>query len=140
MSAHAAPPSPAVMPSLLVAAGGALGSVARYWVTVLVAQAVGDRFPWATVGINVLGSFAIGLFAGLTVPGGALTASSGARIFFMVGVCGGFTTFSSFSLQTLALARTGDWPATAANVLLSVVLCLLAVTVGHLIALRYAAS
>ena len=129
-----------MIPSLLVAAGGALGSVARYWVTVLVAQTMGDRFPWATIGINVLGSFAIGLFAGLTMPGGGVTASSGTRIFFMVGVCGGFTTFSSFSLQTLALARTGDWSAAAANVLLSVVLCLVAVTLGHLIALRYTAS
>lgn len=138
ISAHAFEPLPDVIPSLLVAAGGALGSVARYWATVLVAQALGERFPWATVGINVLGSFAIGLFAGLTAPGGAVAASNEARLFFTVGVCGGFTTFSSFSLQTVSLARGGNWPAAAANVLLSVAACLLAVTFGHLLAVRHA--
>ncbi len=125
-----------MIPSLLVALGGALGSVGRYWATVLVSHALGERFPWATIGINVLGSFAIGLFATLTTPGGAVAASNEVRVFFMTGVCGGFTTFSSFSLQTLTLARAGGWLAAAANVLLSVAPCLLAVALGHLLALR----
>ena len=125
-----------LIPSLLVAVGGALGSVGRYWVTVVVNQAFGERLPWATMGINVLGSFAIGLFAALTAPTGAVPASFAARTFFMVGVCGGFTTFSSFSLQTLDLARRGEWLSASANVLLSVALCLLAVGLGHLSAVR----
>lgn len=127
---------PHVIATLFVAAGGALGSVARYWTTLLVVQVLGEQFPWATIAVNVWGSFAIGLFAGLTAPGG-LAASNEARLFFAVGICGGFTTFSSFSLQTLSLARTGNWPAVCANVLFSVALCLFAVTVGYLVALRY---
>lgn len=135
MSAHDAEPAPTVIPSLLVALGGALGSLGRYWITLLATPLLGERLPWATIAINVLGSFAIGLFATLTAPGGVAPASAEARLFFMVGVCGGFTTFSSFSLQTLALARAGAWLAAASNVVLSVALCLLAVALGHVLAL-----
>ncbi len=125
-----------MIPSLLVALGGALGSVGRYWATALATQVLGERLPWGTIGVNVLGSFAIGLFATLTGPGGAVPASAEARVFFMAGVCGGFTTFSSFSLQTLGLARSGAWLEAGANVLLSVGMCLLATALGHLSALR----
>jgi CrcB protein len=122
--------------TLLVALGGAVGSVGRYWTGVLAARAWGEAFPWGTLIINVLGSFIIGGFATLTLPDGALPASADMRVLVMVGFCGGYTTFSSFSLQTLALMRAGDWTGAVGNVLLSVVLCLLAVVAGHLLATR----
>ena len=116
---------------LWVAVGGALGSVARYWCSGVVANWFGESFPWGTIIVNVLGSFIIGLFATLTAPDGRLFVASEARVFVMVGLCGGYTTFSSFSLQTLNLAREGEWLGAGANVVLSVVLCLLAVWIGH---------
>ncbi len=116
--------------SLAVGAGGALGSLARYWLSVW-AQPLSQRLPWGTIGINVAGSFVIGLFATLTLTGGRLPAPDWARLFVMVGICGGFTTFSSFSLQTLELLRLGAWGRALANVALSVVLCLASVAAGH---------
>src|SRR5581483_11755185 len=95
---------------LWVGLGGALGSIARFWLGALVAELFGIRFPWGTILINVLGSFVIGFFAAFTGPGGRAIASFHARAFVMVGLCGGFTTFSSFSLQTLELARQSHWP------------------------------
>ena len=120
---------------LWVAIGGALGSIARYWCSGVVANWFGESFPWGTIIVNVLGSFVIGLFATLTAPDGRLFVASEARVFVMVGLCGGYTTFSSFSLQTLNLARDGEWLGAGANVVLSVVLCLLAVWLGHAAAL-----
>lgn len=119
---------------LLIALGGALGSVARFFVGGVVASRFGETFPWGTLVVNVAGSFAIGFFATLTGPEGRVFASGNARLFFMTGVCGGFTTFSSFSLQTLALAREGEWLRAGANTLGSVALCLVAVWLGHLAA------
>lgn len=116
-----------------VATGGALGSVGRYWLSGIVASRVGETFPWGTVLVNVTGSFLIGLLAALTEPEGRLLASPGFRLFFMVGVCGGYTTFSSFSLQTLNLLRDGDWQSAGGNVLLSVILCMLGVWGGYLL-------
>ncbi len=116
---------------LWIALGGALGSMARYACSSLAANAVGETFPWGTLIINVVGSFVIGFFATLTGPDGRLLVSPDARQFVMVGVCGGFTTFSSFSLQTLNLVRNGDMVGAGANVVASVVACLLAVWLGH---------
>ncbi len=116
---------------LWVALGGALGSVARYWMTNAVAALTGPRFPWGTIVINILGSFLIGLVAYLTTPVGRVPISFDIRAFVIAGICGGYTTFSSFSLQTLELARTGHWAQAGGNVLLSVVLCLLAVWAGY---------
>ena len=124
---------------LWVALGSALGGVARYQFGLIAARLWGESFPWGTVIINVLGSFVIGLFGTLTVADGVLPASPAMRVFVMVGLCGGFTTFSAFSLQTMLLAREGGWFGAAANVVLSVALCLLAVTVGHLSAGRLGA-
>jgi CrcB protein len=116
--------------TLWIALGGALGSVARYWIA-LWALPVSRSLPWGTIGINVVGSFAIGFFGTLTLANGRYPVPETARLFFMVGVCGGFTTFSSFSLQTLDLLR-GDAPGRAfVNVAVSVLLCLGAVAVGH---------
>jgi CrcB protein len=123
------------MTYLLIATGGALGSVARYWISGLVADRFGETFPYGTLVVNVTGSFLIGLFATLTASDGRWMVSPGLRTFFMVGICGGYTTFSSFSLQTLNLARDGEWLHAGFNVLGSVALCLLAVWLGHVAAL-----
>ena len=118
-----------------VAIGGALGSVGRYWFSGLVARHFGEIFPWGTLLVNVSGSFVIGLFATLSGPDGRwLVASWFRQQFFMLGVCGGYTTFSSFSLQTLNLMEEGEWLYAGANVLLSVFCCLIAVWLGHILA------
>ncbi len=113
-----------------VAVGGALGSAARYGSSLLVAGWTGETFPWGTLLINVVGSFVIGFFGMLTGPDGRILVSPDIRQFVMVGICGGFTTFSSFSLQTLNLMRDGDMLRAGANVVGSVVLCLIAVWLG----------
>ena len=121
--------------TLAVALGGAFGSVARYWVA-LWAAPLSRSLPWGTIGINVLGSFAIGFFGTLTLATGRFPVSDTGRLFFMVGVCGGFTTFSSFSLQTLDLLRAGAAGRALVNIGASVALCLLAVAAGHTAASR----
>jgi CrcB protein len=119
---------------LWIALGGALGSMARFWLAIAVAEKLGQQFPWGTILINIVGSFVIGFFATVTGPGGRMAASFNARAFVMVGICGGFTTFSAFSLQTLDLARDSRWLQAGGNIALSVVLCLLAVWAGHALA------
>ncbi len=119
---------------LWIAIGGALGSVGRYWCSGVVARLIGETFPFGTLIVNVLGSFVIGFFATLTGPDGRVFVGSTARQFVMVGICGGYTTFSSFSLQTLELARDGEWLDAGANVVASVVLCLIAVRLGYIAA------
>ena len=120
---------------LWVAIGSALGGVARYWCSGVAARLFGETFPWGTVVVNIVGSFVIGFFATLTGPDGRVYASSIVRQFVMLGICGGYTTFSSFSLQTLALARDGEWLYAGANVLLSVTLCLFAAWLGYVVAM-----
>jgi CrcB protein len=120
--------------SIAVALGGALGSLGRYWIAELFAALGIMAFPWATLFANVTGSFLIGVITTLTGPDGRLLVAPELRQFWMVGVCGGYTTFSSFSLQTLTLAQGGEWARAGLNVVLSVVLCLLAVWLGHLAA------
>jgi CrcB protein len=115
--------------SAWVAVGGALGSVARFWLALGVAALTGPRYPWGTLLINVLGSFVIGLFGALPA-GGRLALSPEVRIFVMVGLCGGFTTFSSFSLQTLDLLRSGASVAAMLYAIGSVMLCLAGVAAG----------
>src|SRR5215470_17223011 len=118
-----------------IAIGGALGSVARYWCSGVAARLIGETFPWGTLIVNVVGSFIIGFFATLTGPDGRVFASSTARQFVMIGICGGYTTFSSFSIQTLSLMQDGEWFGAGANIGLSVVCCLVAVWIGHLAAM-----
>jgi fluoride exporter len=113
-----------------VAIGGALGTTARYWLSGVVARSVGETFPWGTLVINVTGSFVIGFFGALTGPDGRLFVGSTARQFVMVGMCGGYTTFSSFSLQTLNLMNDGEWLQAGVNIGLSVLLCMIAVWAG----------
>jgi CrcB protein len=118
---------------LIVIVGGAIGTLARYLISVA-ALPLGQTLPWGTIGINILGSFVIGLFGTLTIAHGRFPVSENVRLFVMIGICGGFTTFSSFSLQTLDLLRGGSFGRAAINVVGSVVLCIGAVAVGHLIA------
>jgi CrcB protein len=115
---------------LAIAAGGALGTVARYFLSGVIADAFGQTFPWGTLIVNVSGSFVIGLFASLTGPDGRLLVSGMTRQFVMIGICGGYTTFSSFSIQTLNLANDGEWLYASANIAGSVVLCLIFVWIG----------
>jgi CrcB protein len=106
-----------------VALGGAIGSMARYACSVSALRWLGVGFPWGTLFVNVTGSFAIGLLAALVAADGRPLLGADARAFLLVGVLGGFTTFSSFSLETLTLARGGAIGAAALNVALSLVLC-----------------
>jgi CrcB protein len=117
-----------------IAVGSALGGVARYWCSGIAARLVGETFPWGTLIVNVVGSFIIGFFATLTGPDGRWFLGTTARQFVMVGFCGGYTTFSSFSIQTLNLMHDGEWQYVGLNITASVVMCLLAVWIGHVAA------
>jgi CrcB protein len=119
---------------LLVMLGGALGTGARYAISGLVAGAIGETFPWGTMVINITGSFIIGFVFTLTAPDGRLFVSTGTRQFIMTGFCGGYTTFSSFSLQTLNLLRNGEWGAAGGNIFGSVALCMAGVWLGSITA------
>lgn len=121
--------------ALAVMAGGALGSLLRHLIAAWVAVRFGETFPWGTLLVNVFGSFGIGIFAGLTTDGGMILAPPVLRTFVMVGIFGGFTTFSSFSLQTLSLVQDGEFLAAGGNILSSLILCLAAVWAGHTVAL-----
>jgi CrcB protein len=120
--------------ALWIFIGGGLGSLARWGASGLIANRFGQTFPWGTLVVNVTGSFVIGLFATATGPDGRWLARREFREFLMIGICGGYTTFSSFSLQTLTLAHDGQWFKAAANTVLSFVLCLIAVWLGHVFA------
>ncbi|MBY0509062.1 MAG: fluoride efflux transporter CrcB [Rhodospirillaceae bacterium] len=116
---------------LWIGLGGALGSMARHWSNGIVAVLAGVGFPWGTLVINVLGSFIIGVAATTMNVDGRFAAGTSAQQFVMVGLCGGYTTFSAFSLQTLALLRGEQWLHAAGNVVLSVTLCMIAVWAGY---------
>ena len=119
--------------ALWIFIGGGLGSLARWGASGWIANTIGQTFPWGTLVVNVSGSFFIGLFAAATGPEGRWMAPATFRQFFMLGICGGYTTFSSFSLQTLTLAEDGQWFRAGANSVLSLVLCLVGVWLGHLL-------
>jgi CrcB protein len=121
---------------LWVAIGGALGSVARFWLNGMISSTrFGETFPWGTLAINVSGSFVIGVIGAFVIPEGRMDSQSRAFAtqFLMIGICGGYTTFSSFSLQTLNLLRDREWLYAGGNVVLSVVLCLVAVWLGWML-------
>lgn len=115
---------------LYVALGGALGTIARFVVSGLVAASFGETFPWGTLTVNMAGSFLIGFVATLTAPDGRLFVGGTTRQFVMTGFCGGFTTFSSFSLQTLNLIQDGEYLYAGGNVVGSVTLCMIFVWLG----------
>jgi fluoride exporter len=120
--------------ALLIAAGGALGSLARWWVSLAVTQALGPAFPWGTLLANVSGCLLIGFVAGWAGPQGRLLESGVARSFVMVGFCGGYTTFSAFGLQTVEMLQAGDVARAGANVAASLVLCVFATWLGYAVA------
>jgi CrcB protein len=120
--------------ALLVAIGGALGSLARWWVSLAIARSLGPAFPWGTLLANVSGCFVIGFVAGWSNGNGRLVESDAARNFAMVGFCGGYTTFSAFSLQTVEMLQAGDLARAGANVAASLVLCLVATWAGYALA------
>jgi CrcB protein len=120
------------MTYLWIALGSALGGMARYGCSGLTARWLGAAFPWGTMIVNVTGSLLIGFLATLLAPDGRLLAPPDLRAFLMIGILGGFTTFSSFSLETLNLARDGEWLWAGVNIALSITACLVAVWLGHL--------
>ncbi len=124
---------------LIIMLGGALGTLARYLLS-LWALPISRDLPWGTILINVSGSFLIGLFGTLTLASGRVPVSENLRLFVMIGICGGFTTFSSFSLQTLDLLHSGAVIRASLNITLSVVLCVGAVAPGHVVAERFAGT
>src|SRR5215469_8328673 len=126
------------MTYLWIAVGSALGGVLRYAITRATLN-IDIGFPYGTVLINILGSFVIGFFGTLTLHGDRFAVSDEIRLFVMVGICGGFTTFSSFSLQTFDLVRAGAWGRALANITASVVLCFFSVAAGHMLAHRLVA-
>lgn len=119
---------------LWIAIGSAAGGIARFWASGVVARLIGETFPWGTMVVNVVGSFIIGFVATLTAPDGRMFIGSTMRLAILTGFCGGFTTFSSFSLQTLSLINDGEYIQAGANIGLSVVLCLAAVWAGSAVA------
>jgi len=120
--------------TLFVAAGGAIGSVARFWLNELSLKLYGGDFPWGTIIANISGSLLIGVVAALPAFG---ERDLLARQFLMVGIMGGYTTFSSFSLQTLTMLQHGHLAKAAANVAGSVALCLIAVWAGYALAASF---
>lgn len=129
-------PGEALLLYAAVAAGGALGALARYLCSVALVALLGPTFPWGTLTVNVLGSFLIGLYASLSEPEGRLLASPAQRQFVMAGFCGGFTTFSIFSLETLLLVDRRAFDLAGIYVAVSVALWLISVWIGYWIGAR----
>jgi len=117
-----------------VALGAAFGGIFRYWCYGWAARLAGETFPWGTLLVNVVGSTFIGWFASATGPEGRMLAPVSMRLFVMTGICGGYTTFSTFSLETLRLMQDGEWLQAGANIAWSLVLCLAGVWAGHALA------
>jgi fluoride exporter len=116
--------------------GSIVGAVARFLVSVLFVSQFGDRFPWGTLFVNVTGSFAIGFYGALTGPDGRLFVSARQRLFVMVGFCGGYTTFSAFSLETLRLVQSGKVQTAFVYLLVSAITWIAGVWIGHALAAR----
>jgi fluoride exporter len=119
-----------------VALGSIVGAVARFLVSVLFVSQFGDGFPWGTLFVNVTGSFVIGFYAALTGPDGRLFVSARQRLFVMVGICGGYTTFSAFSLETLRFVQSGNAHTALIYLLVSAVTWIASVWLGHALAAR----
>jgi CrcB protein len=116
---------------LWIGLGSAIGGMARYWSFGMMARMAGETFPYGTLTVNIVGSLVIGFIMAVTGDQGRLLVSPAVRQFVMPGLCGGFTTFSTFSLETLLLARDGQWSRAGVNIAASVALCLAGVWAGH---------
>lgn len=114
-----------------VALGAALGGILRYWCSGAAARLGAEPFPWGTLFVNVSGSAFIGFYAAFTGPDGRLLVQPQTRLFVITGICGGFTTFSTFSLETLRLIQDRQWAYASLNIAGSLALCLLGVWLGH---------
>ena len=125
---------PTLTTTLAIMLGGAFGTGLRLWLSALLAMKYGETFPVGTLAVNVLGSFVISFFAGLAGPDGPFLVSALTRQVVMIGVLGGFTTFSSLSFQTLNLLNDSQWARAGANVGLSFALCMVAVWLGQIAA------
>lgn len=119
---------------IAIAIGSVLGGCARYFVSGVIARRMGETFPWGTLTINVTGAFLIGIFGALATHPGSLFATPNPWLFAVTGFLGCYTTVSSFSLQTLTLARHGEELHALGNIVASVGLCLAAVSCGFLLA------
>ena len=117
---------------LLVAFGSGLGGAARLWLSTLVSRSAGTVFPWGTLVVNVVGCLVVGILAALFEPSSPLHVRQDLRVMLVIGVLGGFTTFSAFSLETLLLAQRGLAWAAVAYVATSVALCLLAAAAAYM--------
>ena len=117
---------------LWIALGSAIGGTGRFALSGFIANWIGLTFPWGTLVVNVTGCFVIGIFDALTGPDGIFLVPVNARLFVMVGMCGGYTTFSSFSLESLNLMRNGEWLAASGYIGASVLFCLIGVWLGHI--------
>ena len=115
---------------LIVFLGGAIGSVGRYYGANLIMQLSGGTFPFGTMFVNVTGAIVIGFVAGLAAPESPFLINPRVRLFLMTGVCGGYTTFSTFSLETFSLLNDGQWLTASLNAGASVFLCITAVWIG----------
>ena len=125
---------PSAMLYVWIAIGSGIGGAARFWCAEMSARLFGEGFPWGILFVNAAGSLVIGFFFTYTGPDGRLLVSTTTRQFVMTGLCGGYTTFSAFSLQTLNLARAGKWANAGANVGASVTTCLISVWLGQVAA------
>jgi CrcB protein len=117
---------------LLVAFGSGLGGAARLWISTLVSRGAGTSFPWGTLAVNVAGCLIVGILAALFEPASPLHVRQDLRVLLVVGVLGGFTTFSAFSLETLLLVQRGSVAAAIAYVVASLALCLLAASAAYM--------
>jgi len=118
----------------MIALGAAAGGVMRYACSGAMARIAGDTFPWGTLAVNILGSAALGFFAMLTAPEGRLLVPVSTRLMVTVGICGGFTTFSTFSMETMALALDRQYLKAGLNVGGTVIVCLAGVWCGYALA------
>ncbi|SBW14208.1 camphor resistance protein CrcB [Brucella sp. 10RB9215] len=117
--------------SLLVLIGGFIGGILRFFLSGYVGRRVGETFPWGTFAVNVSGAFVIGIAAGLGIGLGGIFATDAFRDFIMVGILGGYTTVSSFCLQSLNLMLDGERRQALFNIVASALLCVLAVAAGY---------
>ncbi|QQO20740.1 fluoride efflux transporter CrcB [Bradyrhizobium diazoefficiens] len=120
--------------AIAIMIGSALGGCARYFISGAIARRLGETFPWGTMTINVTGAFLIGIFGALATHPGSAFAAPNPWLFAVTGFLGCYTTVSSFSLQTLTLARSGEPMHALGNIVFSIGLCLAAVSCGFLLA------